>query len=120
MTEFDDFVYQCLSHSNIQGNQNDLCTITTVKLPRDPVQEFKHVNNHDTTTFINLKEDKKWDNWNCTPISQAREEDVLKVLDSQYIPIMALDYLMRSRSKCLHYLSRYYRTTKEKHWSTTT
>ena len=75
MTEFDEFlINKALYGSIIQGNKGTISTLTTINHPRDLVQEIKRGINHDTTSFINLKEFMQWYNRNHTTIWEERAE----------------------------------------------
>ena len=51
----------------------------------DLVKEFKHGIKRDPVQFSTVKDGTAWDNWNQSTIAQAQAQDIIEVLDSNYI-----------------------------------
>jgi hypothetical protein len=57
------------------------------KHTKDLVADFKKGIKRDANMFPTLKQDKQWDNWQRTVITQARAQDLNDVLDPNFTPI---------------------------------
>jgi len=86
---FDDFRISNATTST----QGTLPTVGSGASPRPAVStatytahDFKRSIRRDTNAYPVLKDDKHWNNWNRSVISQARAHDVSDVFDRTYVP----------------------------------
>jgi hypothetical protein len=86
---FDDFRISNATTST----QGTLPTVGSGASPRPAVStatytahDFKKSIRRDTNAYPVLKDDKHWNNWNRSVISQARAHDVSDVFDRTYVP----------------------------------
>src|SRR5688500_11740261 len=64
----------------------NVVTSSTFNRNKDPVMEFKRGIKRDVTYFIQLNDEKQWDNWQRTTVAQARAQDASEILDPNYVP----------------------------------
>jgi hypothetical protein len=70
---------------------------------RDPVTDFKRGIKRDINLFPKLKNDKGWDSWKRTVVTQARMQDVSEVLDPTYVPTTAtMKLLFEEKQKFMY------------------
>ena len=60
-------------------------------LSHDPVRDFRRGIKRDISSFIPLKTDNAWDNWNRSTAAQAHAQDVADVLNPKYVPLSTSD-----------------------------
>jgi hypothetical protein len=54
--------------------------------PSNPLGEYRRGVRRDPNAFVSLKEDKQWDSWERSTVAQAQAQDLLDVLDSNFVP----------------------------------
>jgi hypothetical protein len=70
---------------------------------RDAVADFKRGIKGDINLFPTLKQDKQWNVWQRATIAQAGAQDLSKVLDSNYIPVIPTDQaLFQEKQKYMY------------------
>ena len=75
-----------ISMNNGWSASSSTSTSTTLTTARDPVSEFRRGIKRDPNLFLTLRDDKHWDSWRRSTISQARAQDVEEVLNEHYNP----------------------------------
>jgi hypothetical protein len=84
--------FQCFRSSkewfSISANPGQAFALTGGKRIPDLVADFKKgIVKRDANMFPTLKQDKQWDNWQRAVIAQARAQDLIDVLDNNFVPI---------------------------------
>jgi hypothetical protein len=50
-------------------------------LPKDPISDFKKGIKRDPRLFMVYKDEKQWDNWQCSTLALVHAQGVEEVLD---------------------------------------
>ena len=90
--EFDDYR---MNHGKVTTTPTVMTTSTTKTT--DPVTEFKKGIKRDSSLYPTLKDQKHWNNWNRSVITQARAHDISEVFDTSYTPIPGEEALFEQK-----------------------
>jgi hypothetical protein len=97
--EFNQFrvgpVYRDIRDNPRVKTQTNSSTTNTI----DPMHEFRKGVKRDPSLFPILKDEKQWDEWQCSMIAHARAQDVVDVFNPNYVPVTPADRVLLEAKK---------------------
>jgi len=68
----------------------------------DPLHDFRKGIRRDASIYVVLKDNKQWDSWHRSTMAQARAQDVVDVLDPDYVPPPGQESLFEAKQDYLY------------------